>query len=268
MAFGKIEILPNTAYEDFRQVGFYNSSGFVQTDDSAINISGGPRWMDSTPPTSNARIGYRNPIRTPPGEFDRIIITNAGYLSGLDVEFIFYDTFDTVKVGETISSFSETLIGKNSSDYVYYPTTNVSGVTEDGESAPAEAGVMIEITGAAQTMYKMFASRSIRLPQIVGNSVTRRPMKRGTRIKTGRLFYEVAEQLSFSAFGMDKDTIDRIHDSWSMYENGFFLYDNAGAYIKEKLMHCVLVGVPQSYEYDDSYALTMTVARLRDNDIE
>lgn len=263
MAFGLVELLPNTCWQEYKNLFFTSSGTTANNEQSVINTVGGPRYLDADGSSSDR---YTMTSGTAPSQpIDRVVITRMDRYAGESVDLNFYTTYSSVVETSSYGTFAETLIGQNATDWVYSTVaTDLSSVSEDGEPITCD-GFSLDISNLDK-LNKVYVSESIRFERIVPGSFSYFPTPRTTRVKplNGGVHYYLTEQISFTFHQVPYSTLKQIEETPILLEDSFFVYDRGGVFLSEKLAHCVLLARPEIYEYNGAYGVGLSLGRIKE----
>jgi hypothetical protein len=252
-----IKLVVNSAWRDAIRILVTDNSDVASSDgDKITNVTTGPRHLEWTQSgTSARRIVYHN------GDggidYDTFIVTRADRLNTHSVKIIEWTAYTATSSNEfSTTTFAETLVGAQSTDWVYEPASAVTGLEALGLETDAGTG------GAfTATLNKVYAGTSIELENPV--SAGTQPVDRTTRIVLDTKSYQVDELLTLTFKHVTSAQVESIRNLYQIHTEPFFVYDQEDNWVPYKLYHCVFAGAPVTQVFDDLYNMTLNLARVR-----
>lgn len=264
MSVGLVEILFNTAWQEYHGVGLYNNSLVLTDNTEVLNATSGPRYLRFSRAVSDEYLIYTHSGASV--DIDRCVITRADRFSGETVRFQFWTSYSSTSVFDDVSLTDNDLIGRLSKDYVYVTDASDLSLSEDGDPVTGCEAVGIQFTGASAYMNQVYFCSSIQFNQVVPGSFIVSPVPRLSRVRGGKIFYEITHQVTIGFHQVAGSVLDTLEENYFIRQEPFFLYNSDANILKKKLLHCILIAAPESYEYDDGYQVSLQMGILKEFD--
>jgi hypothetical protein len=108
------------------------------------------------------------------------------------------------------------------------------------------AAVGVDLIGL-QTLGQTNICKSIQFEHIRPGSVKFSQLPRLSKIKVGRVYFEVVESISLTLDNVTQSNLDAIEDGRKLREDAFFIFDDSATVLKDKIKHVVITGQPTVY---------------------
>lgn len=262
MSVGLVEILFNTAWQEFHSVGLYDGSLVLQSDTDVLSAVTGPRYQVFSRGLLDEFLIYTHSGASV--DIDRCVIVRADRLASTTVRFQFWTSYSSTSVFDDVALTTNDLVGRLENDYVYTTDATALSLSEDGDAVTGCEAVGIKFTGASSNMNQVYFCKSIQFNQVVPGSISLSPQPRLTRTKVGKIYYETTHRISMGFHQVPGDTVLELEEAYSLRNNPFFIYNPGGEIFKKKLLHCIMLSAPHSYEYDDGYQVSLDVGILKE----
>jgi len=245
-------LLPNNIVQDTARI-YTTDAADVELSDTAglVSITGGARNLFYTSSTTGARrIVYVNKL----GGLDctHVILTNANIHGSKAIDLISWSTYAGSPTTEfSTGSFAETLVGKNTTDWVYpLSLSNKQGI-----------GISFASSGYTKLVYKFYVSNGLTLNY--PGPCTYRWLPFPNRHVYQRQMYLVDAEWSFLFDNMTRAEINAFETIPSLLSEPLFLYDSTGYHFRQKLIHGIISDYKVTVIHDNICQLGVTVKELR-----
>jgi hypothetical protein len=250
-----IILLPNNVWAAAAQTDITNVAGASYASEAATfeAIAGGPRSLSYSSTDTDARkFVYINKAGTL--NYTHVIWARADLHNNASrgVQINSYSTFPSAGATEfSTGAFSQTLIGKNSQDWVF----PVSG--------SGKQGIELSLTtfGYTKNVVKFFVSNGITLPNSQQVVTTHLPYL--ARYTYRRQTYLIDEEWQFTFLEVTKAEVDAFESIPNLLSEPMFVYDTLGTQIPYSLIHGIITDHKVTAVYDDNHTVTFTMDALR-----
>lgn len=251
-----LKILTNQAWRDAAQISITDSSFAEVTADQtkALNVVGGHRGLAFSSSTTGDRIiTYIN--KSGNLAADTMVAVGASAFNGHQVKVQQYTTY-TSSVTDifSTSNFAETLIGYQSTDWVY----EFSAVsTKQALALYLGAG-----TGGAytKTIGQVYFCNALSLSYPADLVVQPLPLK--ATVQLAGVPFGVMEKFNFKFNGVSATEAQSLTNLYKKTREPIFIYDSNGDWVFDKLLHCVVGAVKIGERFDDLHDVSLEVYRL------
>lgn len=247
-----IVLLPNNVWTSSAQTDITDTSNVSIAADAPNfeNMAGGPRSLAFTSSGTGAlRAVYVNKAGTL--EATHVILARADLHSGKALDVRSWTSYPSTSVQEyNYPSFAETLVGRNSQDFV--ATLGATGKQALGMSFTSTY---------TKTITKMFFSSGLTLPNSQGTQV--QYLGFPSRYTYKRQTYLIDERWRFAFVGISRDDVAAFEAIPNLMSEPMFVYDSTGDQIPCKLLHGIITDRRVASFADDLHTLTISMDMLR-----
>jgi len=251
-----LKIIPNTVWSQAVQLKVTDTSNSATTDgDKLANVTTGGRQLSWTQSgTAGRRIVYVN--KDGAIDYDTFIVTDADNHNTHKVEIVEWTTYTSTAADEFSSTnFAETLVGRNSTDWIYERSTEATNLQALGLELDDGTG------GAyAKTVGKIYAGTAIEYTY--GFSLERKRFYKFRINEKGNQAYAVIESVKLTFNNFSDTLFDSLDNLYRNTTDPIFVYDTTGNEITEKLLHCLIVAKPVVHDFNDIRTITLDLEVL------
>lgn len=251
-----IKFITNTVAANAAEIRISDTSDVEQTAeyDNRFNLVGGARYHRHTQDGAGGRrYVYINKTNTLSA--DTAVFTD--FDAHLTHQVTLYSWTDyTSTIDSSIfssSNFAETLVGPESTDWVY-PFTQRTGKEAFGLELQSGTG-----GSYTKTVGKVFFGNAVSFSY--PEAVTREPIDQ--RIAIGTNWHYCREAYQFVFTGLTLSAIDSFLAQSNLYTEPLFIYDAAGNWIPPKLIYGIMPSAPTVQQFDDLYSMQVQFFQLR-----
>lgn len=247
-----IVLLPNNVWaaSALTDVTDLSDSSIAADRANAENLAGGPR---SLPFTSSVTSGIRTVYVNKAGTLSatHAVLARADLHIGKGVDVRSWTSYPSTFIQEySFPSFSPTLVGKRSQDFV--ATLSATGKQAFGMSF---------VDTYAKTIGKVFFSNGVTLPY--SQEVQTKHLGFPSRSTYRRQTYLIDEQWQFTFLGVTRADVAAFEAIPNLLSEPMFVYDPSGAQIPYFLIHGIITTRKVASFADDLHTLTFTMDALR-----
>ena len=264
MSVGLVELLFNTAWQEYHGVGIYNGSLVLQNNTDVLNAVSGPRYLRFDRGLLDEFLIYTHSGASV--DIDRCVVVRADRFAATTLRFQFWTSYSSTSVFDDVALTTNDLIGRLNKDYVYVTDATALSLSEDGDAVTGCQAVGMQFSGATAKMNQVYFSKAIKFDQVVERSIALSPVPRLTRIKANKIAYEITHNLNIGFHQVPGSVLETIEENYFIRQEPFFLYNDGGEIFKKKLLHCVQIAAPESYQYDDGYQVGLQLGILKEYD--
>lgn len=224
------------------------------TENNVLTLTGGPRHLyfkDGT--DSPMEFSYVNGGSNLTADF--FVMSRADLYTGHEIELHYYDTYTSSKTAiYDVGDFAETLYGPNQQDWVYKFSSKLEN--KQGFSFTIKDGGGGSHPGK---IYQTYFCESIPIDYISEGLNIRQEWSEGV---INRQLWKFDERIEFDAIMLSADAVSAL-ENIDYYGKPFFLYDESGVHLPDRLWHVIALNTPQIRSFESESVVRFELYKLR-----